>query len=85
MRREVHVRFCERLAVTFRGPTLPGFQATALFSCALIFAQRFLAALEIFARPAADNTRFLAVVTSRLADLPKALLPIANYSNHAVA
>jgi len=22
MRREVHVRFCERLAVTFRGPTL---------------------------------------------------------------
>jgi integrase len=24
MRREVHVRFCERLAVTFRGPTLPG-------------------------------------------------------------
>jgi hypothetical protein len=23
MRREVHVRFCERLAVTFRGPTLP--------------------------------------------------------------
>jgi len=25
MRREVHVRFCERLAVTFRGPTLPGF------------------------------------------------------------
>jgi hypothetical protein len=25
MRREVHVRFCERLAVTFRGPTLPRF------------------------------------------------------------
>ena len=24
MSREVHVRFCERLAVTFRGPTLPG-------------------------------------------------------------
>src|ERR1017187_4153003 len=23
MRREVHVRFCERLAVRFRGPTLP--------------------------------------------------------------
>jgi RNA-directed DNA polymerase len=23
MRREVHVRFCERLAVKFRGPTLP--------------------------------------------------------------
>ena len=23
MRREVHVRFRERLAVTFRGPTLP--------------------------------------------------------------
>ena len=28
MRREVHVRFCERLAVTFRGPTLPAFYAS---------------------------------------------------------
>jgi hypothetical protein len=26
MSREVHVRFCERLAVTFRGPTLPGLE-----------------------------------------------------------
>jgi len=29
MRREVHVRFCERLAVTFRGPTPPGFRLEA--------------------------------------------------------
>src|SRR5215472_5437002 len=28
MRREVHVRFCERLAVTFRGPTLPAMAVT---------------------------------------------------------
>jgi hypothetical protein len=47
-------------------------QATAFFACAFTFAQRFLAALEIFALPAADRTRFLAVAKSRLADLPKA-------------
>jgi hypothetical protein len=49
------------------------YQATAFFACALIFAQRFLAAFEILALPAADNTRFLTVVTSRLAVLPKDL------------
>src|ERR1700722_11964976 len=38
----------------------------------LIFAHRFLAAFEIFALPAADSTRFLVLVRSRPAALPRA-------------
>jgi hypothetical protein len=44
--------------------------ATAFFAWALTFAQRFLAAFEIFARPAADSTRFLALVRSWDLGLP---------------
>ena len=42
------------------------------FASALIFAQRFLAAFEILALPAADSTRFSVRMTFRLADSPRA-------------
>src|ERR1700733_6101641 len=47
--------------------------ATAFFARALTLAQRAFIALEIFALPFADNTRFFTLVTSRLAALPRAL------------
>ena len=42
------------------------------FACFLTFAHRFFAALAIAARPAADKTRFLTIVTSRSAERPRA-------------
>jgi hypothetical protein len=44
----------------------------AFFACARNFAHRRFAALEIFALAAADNTRFLTVVNSRLVVSPNA-------------
>jgi hypothetical protein len=44
----------------------------AFFVCARTFAQRFFAALAIFALPAYDSTRFLTLISSLLASCPKA-------------
>jgi hypothetical protein len=41
-------------------------------------AHRFLAAFDIFALPAADNTRFLIVAASRFTDVPKAIAAACN-------
>ena len=49
MRREVHVRFCERLAVRFRGPTLP------LVYRMLPHAVRFAGAASLFVGIAAGG------------------------------
>src|SRR6202034_4932156 len=54
---------------------------TAFFACARTFAQRFLAALAIFARPASDSTRFLMLVSSRLVERPKAFPAARTLSN----
>jgi hypothetical protein len=51
---------------------LKNYPAT-FFVCARNFAQRFLAALPIFALAAADRTRFFTVFISRLVEFPKAL------------
>jgi hypothetical protein len=44
-------------------------------------AQRFLAAFEILALPASESTRFLMVVTSRLAERPSAFPAARTPSN----
>jgi hypothetical protein len=44
----------------------------SFFASALTFAHRFLAALAIFALPAADRTRFFTPVSSRFVESPKA-------------
>jgi hypothetical protein len=59
-------------------------QAPAFFAWDLIFAHRFLAACEMFALPAADNTRFFAVAMSRLAVLPRALAADCNPPSRCV-